>query len=102
MKETLVTHSFCGVHWTATYTWYLIRLVDKQYRCLNSYWFSLNLYYENNTKSKKGDNGSDGHSQRVSEIRKPSSSNKDEEAEGKEEDVSATQASIEDNPPINK
>ena len=38
----------------------------------------------------------------INRPRKLSSSNEDKEAEGKEEDVSATQASIEDNPPINK
>ena len=34
--------------------------------------------------------------------REPPSSNKDEEAKGKEEDVGATQALIEDNSPINE
>ena len=38
----------------------------------------------------------------ISRLRKPLSSNKDGEAEGKEEEVSSTQASTEEKPPINE
>ena len=57
IEEASVTHSFCGAYCTATATWYLSGLYDEQYRCLDSYWFKLNFYYENNTKRNKGGSG---------------------------------------------